>query len=159
MPDISLTPPTYKRLLQRVTSFDDQPEDVIVRLLDEAEGGGAPADPVPDSLKAPSRAAPGSVLPIRAYWVPILQVLVEKEGAAHSNDVIDALETRMAEMFTERDRQPLQSGAIRWRSRARFARLRMKEAGLLSDSSHRGVWEITPQGRAFLALEEKTRSD
>jgi len=139
-----------------VVSFDDQPEDVIARLLDEVEGAAVTDSGRDSDHEGPSRAAPGSVLPIKAYWVPILQVLVEKEGAAHSNDVIDALEARMAEMFTERDREPLRSGGIRWRNRARFARLRMKEAGLLSDSSHRGVWEITPQGRAFLALEEKT---
>ena len=95
-------------------------------------------------------------MPIRAYWVPILQVLEEAGGKAHSNDVIDALESRMAKMFTERDHEPLQSGNIRWRSRARFARLRMKEQGLLSDSSDRGVWEMTPLGIAWLRLQSKS---
>jgi restriction endonuclease Mrr len=61
----------------------------------------------------------------------------------------------MAEMFTERDREPLRSGGIRWRNRVRFARLRMKEAGLLSDSSHRGVWEMTDMGQAYLSLQKK----
>jgi restriction endonuclease Mrr len=64
----------------------------------------------------------------------------------------------MGDVFTERDRQPLQSGGIRWRNRARFARLRMKERGLLSSSSEHGIWEITPYGREFLSQEEANRT-
>ena len=149
MPDIQLTPDTYSRLLKRVVSFDDQPEDVVARLLDETDGsiGGPTLGHAPEPA---TRAAPGSVLPLNAYWIPILEILEDSNGEAPANDVIDALETRMASVFTERDRQPLQSGAIRWRSRARFARLRMKERGLLSSNSPRGLWAITPAGREFL---------
>jgi hypothetical protein len=155
MPDIQLTPDTYSRLLKRVVSFDDQPEDVVARLLDEVDG--VIGTPAPDNAPEPAtRAAPGSVLPLNAYWIPILQILEDANGEAPANDVIDALETRMGAIFTERDRQPLQSGAIRWRSRARFARLRMKERGLLSSNSPRGLWAITPAGREFL---EKGRGD
>jgi hypothetical protein len=31
----------------------------------------------------------------------------------------------------------------------------MKERGLISDSSHRGVWEITTLGRKFRDVEEE----
>jgi hypothetical protein len=151
MPNTFLSSPTYERLLKRVVSFDDQPEDVIVRLLDEVagiEGDGSSSIRTPERR---SRAAPGSVLPIEAYFVPILETIERAGGAAPTNDVIDALEERMRDLLTERDHEPQQSGQIRWRSRARFARLRMKERGLLSDSSHRGVWEITAAGRRFLA--------
>jgi hypothetical protein len=155
MPNTFLSPPTYERLLKRVVSFDDQPEDVIVRLLDEVEGTeGDDSSPLPRAPERRSRAAPGSVLPIEAYFVPILATLNEAGGAAPTNDVIDALEERMRDLFTERDHEPQQSGQIRWRSRARFARLRMKERGLLSDSSHRGVWEITEAGRRFLGASD-----
>jgi restriction endonuclease Mrr len=66
----------------------------------------------------------------------------------------------MQDVLTPRDFEPLKSGEIRWRNRARFARLRMKELGLLSDSSHRGIWEITESGRQYLAkkLEEESKS-
>jgi hypothetical protein len=158
MPTIILTNETYRRLLQRVLSFDDQPEDVIVRLLDEADGGsGSQTLAAGRRRESPTRAAPGSVAPIKAYWIPILKVLAARDGAAHSNEVVDALEAEMAEIFTEHDRLPLQSGETRWRNRARFARLRMKEAGLLSDSSDRGIWEMTPDGERFLRQEEEAR--
>jgi restriction endonuclease Mrr len=77
------------------------------------------------------------------------------EGSAPSNDVVDALEEQMKDALTPRDFERLESGEVRWRNRARFARLRMKEQGLLSDSSHRGVWEITSMGSAYLKLNSK----
>jgi hypothetical protein len=155
---INLAEKTYQRLLKLVTSFEDQPEDVIIRLLDESEGGDGMTEspsPPPSRPSGPSRAAPGSVLPVKEYWVPILQVLEDMEGSAPSNDVIDALEKRMKDVFTQRDFERLKSGEIRWRNRARFARLRMKEQGLISDSSHRGVWAITSLGSAYLRLNSK----
>src|SRR4051812_41831521 len=41
------------------------------------------------------------------------------------------------------------TGEVRWRNRTRFARLRMKERGLLSDMSPRGIWEMTDAGRGY----------
>lgn len=153
MPKVDLSDATYRRLHSHATSFDDQPEDVLVRLLDQIEGeDGAAASPPPPGPRpgGPSRAAPGSLLPLTAYWIPILRFLEEAGGAAPSSDVLEALEERMGDMFTEKDRGELSSGAIRWRNRARFARLRMKERGLLGSNSQHGVWEITDEGRQFL---------
>jgi len=87
--------------------------------------------------------------------VPILEVLLEMGGSAPSNDVVDALGERMKDQFTPADHLRLKSGETRWRNRARFARLRMKERGLLKASSHRGVWEMSPLGYEY--LDEKRR--
>jgi hypothetical protein len=149
MPNINISDSLYKRLLGRAVSFDDSPEDVIVRLLEENDD--PEGDPTTVRSKPPSRAAPGSVLPVKGYWVPILRVLAEAGGSAPSSEVIEALEARMRDVLTPRDFEPLKSGEIRWRNRARFARLRMKERGLLSETSHRGLWQITRQGRRYLA--------
>ncbi len=151
MRNVSISDPLYQRLLRRATSFEDSPEDVIARLLDEASEGDAGSDPGGEVTQSPSRATPGSVLPVHGYWVPILRVLDDAGGSAPSTDVIEALEAHMQGALTERDFEPLKSGEIRWRNRARFARLRMKERGLLSDTSHRGIWEITEAGRKHLA--------
>lgn len=151
MHNILLSEPTYRRLFREALSFDDSAEDVILRLLDRAGDADVPTrDPV---SKQSLRATPGSVLPVRGYWIPILELLDEAGGSAPSNDVIDALEERMKDLLTPRDFEHLKSGEIRWRNRARFGRLRMKERGLLSDASHRGVWEITDAGRRYLAGE------
>lgn len=159
MPKVLLSDSVYQRLVKKATSFEDSAEDVIARLLDQAEGLG-PADA---SNRGPSqqasRAAPGSVLPVHEYWVPILGILVEAGGSAPSNEVVEALEERMKGTLSPRDFEPLKSGEIRWRNRARFARLRMKERGLLSDVSHRGVWEITDAGRDYLVHEGGEHQD
>jgi hypothetical protein len=151
MPNVAVSAPLYQRLLKRATSFEDSPEDVIARLLEETGEDDAASNLGGEGTRPPSRATPGSVLPVHGYWVPILRVLDEAGGSAPSTDVIEALGTRMQDVLTKRDFEPLKSGEIRWRNRARFARLRMKERGLLSDTSHRGIWEITEAGRKHLA--------
>lgn len=153
---ITLSEQTYNRLHRHSTSFEDEPEDVIVRLLDQVDGDSSASAGHSAPSESASRAAPGSLLPLSEYWIPILRILSRRGGSAPSHDVLEALEEEIAEQLTDRDREPLKSGAIRWRNRARFARLRMKERGLLSDSSHRGVWEITPVGSAYLKLNEST---
>lgn len=154
MPNIAISDPLYQRLLRRATSFEDSPEDVIARLLEQAGDLASPHDANPSPSGRYSRATPGSVLPVHGYWIPILRVLSEAGGSAPSTDVIDALEKGMQDVLTPRDFEPLKSGEVRWRNRARFARLRMKERGLLSDASHRGIWEITALGREFLDRSE-----
>jgi restriction system protein len=156
MRTISISDSLYRRLLSCAISFDDSPEDVIARLLEQVGEGDTSS--VESHSQQASRAAPGSVLPVSGYWVPILQVLEEEGGSAPSTDVLEALEPRMQGLLTKQDFEHLKSGEIRWRNRARFARLRMKERGLLSDTSHRGIWEITERGRQFLArIEEETQ--
>jgi hypothetical protein len=150
MPKIDISDLLNRRLLRRATSFEDTAEDVINRLLEEVGDSSEITVRDPQPAGPAGRAAPGSVLPVEGYWIPILHVLSEAGGSAPSIDVIEALETRMRDVLTQRDFEPLKSGEIRWRNRARFARLRMKERGLLSETSHRGVWEITELGREYL---------
>jgi len=153
MPKVELSPSIYRRLLHRAESFEDTAEDVIGRLLDETKGAITPdrgSRALLQENQAP--APPGSLLPVGAYWLPILAILDEAGGSAAANDVIDALEARMGDELKDRDRETLRNGEVRWRNRARFARLRMKERGLLSKTSPRGVWEITKRGVAYLRL-------
>jgi hypothetical protein len=156
---IELSDHTYERLLRRITSFSESAEQVVVRLLDET--GATDHNSVHDvhktrgeaSKQRVSRAIPGSILPEREYWVPILDILDRVGGSAAASDVIEALGERMKGMLKPRDYETLDMGEIRWRNRARFARLRMTEQGLLSHESHRGIWEMTAAGRSYLASE------
>jgi hypothetical protein len=157
MASIELSQSTYTRLLRRSTSFSDTAEQVVLRLLDETDlsqsdsvqfmqsGSGAVEEP------ATPRAVPGSILPEREYWRPILEILERVGGSAAASDVIETLGEHMKGMLKPLDHEKLAMGEIRWRNRARFARLRMTERGLLSDESHRGIWEITDAGRRYLA--------
>jgi hypothetical protein len=136
--DHGLPPRTLKRLFRHANSFDDTAADVVERVLDEIENKRSSTDP-------------SGLLPEIEYWVPILELIDEAGGSARGSAVIDALEDRLGERFGKDDHDVLGMGETRWRNRARFARLRMKEDGLISDNSPRGVWEITPAGRKFLA--------
>ncbi len=146
MRTIAVSDETYRELLARAESFEDTPEDVIVRLLGRSEPATGAA-----SAPATQRAAPGSILPEQAYWRPILSVIAEAGGRMAATDVIEAVWDRLKDELTPRDLERQRLGEMRWRNRVRFARLRMKERGLLSDASPRGVWEITDEGRRYLA--------
>lgn len=57
----------------------------------------------------------------------------------------------MADRFTEVDRETLPSDGLtlRWRNTAQWARNTLADHGYI-DRSVRGVWTITPAGRAWL---------
>jgi hypothetical protein len=101
-----------------------------------------------------SRAAAGTLLPELVYHRPILEILVDKGGRAPKQQVIDEVGRRLEGRLTEQDKSPLESGGIRWESRAQFARLRLAQRGLMDKNAPRGVWAITPEG--IKALEEET---
>src|SRR4051812_29543010 len=93
---IKLSDAAYRRLLRRARTFDETAEDVIERLLDQAENtNGVSPDTPADDRQPSSRATPGSILPEREYWSPILQIITEAGGSASANDVIDLVGERM----------------------------------------------------------------
>jgi len=140
---------TYKRLLRQTESFEDTPETVLERLLDFAEQGGQTAEHRPKPT-SPLLKEEGGLLPESEYWLPILQILVQAGGKARSREVIAALGDRLRPELRPRDYEVLDMGEVRWQNRARFARLRMKEQGLVSSASPRGIWEITQEGYRYL---------
>lgn len=93
------------------------------------------------------RAPLGSLLPEEAYRGPILLELLERGGTGSAKEITDAVGKRVADELTERDKEQLTSGDIRWRARVQFTRLRMKEDGLIKSGSKRGVWELSDAGR------------
>jgi hypothetical protein len=145
MATIEISDELHNELLDRITAFGETAEDVIRRLIGEAESH--------DSKPKPLRATPGSILPEREYWRPILSILVESGGSVSANDVINALWGRMKDSLKPLDLERLDMGEVRWRNRARFARLRMTQQGLLDDKAPRGIWAITEAGRQYLASE------
>jgi Mrr N-terminal domain len=98
-----------------------------------------------------NRAPKGSLLDERAYWRPVLEVLANSpSGAAPARNVIAQVGALLDDKLRPLDKEPLNSGGLRWHTRVMFARFRMKEAGLLKQDSPRGVWEISDRGREAL---------
>jgi hypothetical protein len=100
------------------------------------------------------RAAAGTLLPESEYRRPILEILAEHGGSAPKKVVIDEVGSRLDGRLTEADRDELESGGIRWQSRAQFARLRLADRGLIDKQAPRGIWVITAEGSK--ALQERT---
>jgi hypothetical protein len=154
MPEIEVDEEIFHLLEEHAKPFTDSPNTVLRRLLGLKAGKGQPRE----KRSAPSnRASPGSILPESEYEVPILEQLVARGGRAHATEITNAVGTQLADRLTDLDRQPLDSGEVRWRNRVQFTRLRLKDRGLLSANSPRGIWEITPAGEQFLVEAKKDR--
>jgi hypothetical protein len=142
--EIEIDNDVYETIKANAEPFVDTPNTVLRRLLGvDRDGRPTRVAPAPRS----GRASPGSILPESEYEIPILQELVERGGSGHATEVTDAVGERMAGRLTDKDREKLDSGDIRWRNRVQFTRLTLKERGLISSDSPRGVWEITNEGR------------
>jgi hypothetical protein len=152
MRSVDLSESTYRRLLGQVESFDDSPETVVERLLDLAEQQGRVAQGLSEHRpKSELLRKEGGLLPEGEYWQPILEILAEAGGSKRGSIVIEEVGDRLRNQLTPRDYDILGMGEVRWSNRARFARLRMKEKGLISSTSPRGIWEITDEGYKFLS--------
>jgi hypothetical protein len=170
-PTIRIDDDLYALLKAQAEPFVDTPNSVIRRLIGLPAQNGNDAEPAtargetakhkgrarrkkqraskrPAASRSAGRRAPtGTLLPEPEYEMPILEILLERGGKASSRDVIDSLEKRLNGRLTDLDREPLRSGAIRWRNRAQFVRLSLVKKGDLAQGSPRGVWELTDAGR------------
>ncbi|MCS7165951.1 MAG: winged helix-turn-helix domain-containing protein [Candidatus Calescibacterium sp.] len=83
------------------------------------------------------------------YIIPILEALIELGGEATVKEVLKRVYNKVKDDLSQKDRDKLKSGQIRWENTAQWARKKMVEEGLLSSSSPRGVWEITEKGKKY----------
>ncbi|MCC7491725.1 MAG: winged helix-turn-helix domain-containing protein [Fimbriimonadaceae bacterium] len=100
-----------------------------------------------------ARLRPGERTPEEAFVLPILTVLVNAQGSARSGEVLRRVEAALRSQLREVDYQATRSNprTPRWWVTAQRCRNRLAADGLLSPDSARGVWEISPAGRRWLA--------
>jgi Mrr N-terminal domain len=161
-PEIEIDAEVLNALKERAEPFVDTPNSVLRHLLELDPSGTPKAEAQPGSPsqakrrravegKKRRRAPAGTLLPEQEYELPILRALQREGGRAPAREVIAAAGEELGAKLTERDRETLATGAFRWENRAQFTRLRLKERGLIETGSPRGIWEISEQGKAFLA--------
>lgn len=95
----------------------------------------------------------GPFTPVRDYWRPILKVLVDLGGRGHRTKVMDLVGEKMKYVLLPADYGKLpKTGHLRWRNRVAWqaSQMRSSETGLIKADSHRGIWEITADGRKWL---------
>jgi hypothetical protein len=89
--------------------------------------------------------------PVKAYWRPILQTLIEMSGRGRRERVIDLVGKKMKDIFTPADSKKLpESKYIRWENRVAWQASNMRREGYIKKDSPRGIWEITDAGRKWL---------
>jgi hypothetical protein len=133
-------------LTERLTDLRDKQQALRKLLGVAAPGAQTSADDNHD----------GDYAPTDAYWVPLLESVEELGGRAAASDVLDRMERRLSGVLRPADYELLPSGlSVRWRNRAQWQRKNMVMQGLLSRNSPHGIWEITPEGRAWLAQRRK----
>lgn len=125
----------------RAEPFVDSPNDALRQLLDlgpASEEGCAPL-PSGEPPTRQARAKSGDLLPLAEYELAVLRAVSQAGGAVWRAEVRAAVESALAERLTALDREPLQSGEIRWENRLGFVRLRLVERGHLRSGSRRGL--------------------
>lgn len=98
----------------------------------------------------------GEGTPQTDFERPVLEALVELGGSGRMSDVLRIVERRMRDHLTAKDFEGLSAtpSKPRWRNRAEWARNTMREDGRVKSGSRLGIWEISDQGRAWLARGE-----
>jgi hypothetical protein len=156
--------------LRSKSSFEDSFSSVLRRELgleerkmeiNNRDEAGGPGKSTPHRLKSARgsrkgkksrrpRAAAGTLLPESEYHRPILESLADGGGRLPKQAVIEEIGRRLGDRFTDADRDTLESGGIRWQSRAQFARLRLADRGFIDKNAPRGIWAITEEGEKAL---------
>ena len=80
------------------------------------------------------------VTPVSSYRQPIIDVLKNLGGSARVKDVLRDVEKEMH--LGHADRKKLSSGQVTWQNKAQWARLELKDEGVLRSDSERGWWEL-----------------
>lgn len=146
MPTIRIDDEVWNALQAKAKAFVDTPNDVLRRVLGLED---------PDRIRIilPRRRQRGIGTNDKAYYVPILAALVELGGKGAVPDVLNKVEESMRPQLKPTDFDALDSGEIRWRKSAQFARNDMvhrMNPPLLNPTARRGLWQITDEGREYL---------
>jgi Mrr N-terminal domain len=144
---------TFSAVLRRELGIQEGAADSRskARALEEKPRKSTPTARRPRGKRSTRpRAAAGTLLPEGEYYRPILEILLENGGRLPKQAVIDELGRRLHDRFTDADQDTLESGGIRWQSRAQFARLRLAERQFIDKTAPRGTWAITEEGERAL---------
>ena len=97
------------------------------------------------------RLSAGQKTPQVEFYIPVLRALVEMGGSATAKNVTERVGEMMGERLNAYDRMQLPiTHLIRWKDAISWLKSELAGKGYLKGNSPHGIWEITPEGRAYL---------
>ncbi|HEY8070102.1 MAG TPA: winged helix-turn-helix domain-containing protein [Burkholderiales bacterium] len=145
MPTIRIDHDVFEGLQKLAQPFVDSPGMVIRRLL-ESRGvlKKLPAKPAPPP-------APDALTPQSTYEAYLLSVLLKEfDGQGHKRDVTHAIIKRMMKdgHIGAADQELVSTGETKAENTITWARNALKQRGYINRAARRGIWELTPEGKA-----------
>lgn len=146
MPTIRVDKEVFGGLQKLAEAFVDTPNTVIQKLLIEKGVIEGPQERAAPPNKS-SRAKRGNLTPQYVYEEWLLKTLWAKfNGKAKKSNVTAETIAAMGSILKDVDFEPVSTGEPRAENTIAWARNALKERGLISNDSQRGVWELTEQG-------------
>jgi restriction system protein len=100
------------------------------------------------------RESNGEITPQTAFFRPVLEALLEREGSGEPKQIIERVGEMMKSRLMPKDFEKLLSDGrreARWRVNVRYARKQMVDKfGYMKKGSPRGIWEVSDEGRKWL---------
>lgn len=153
MPTIRVEPEVFAGLQALARPFIDSPSAVIRRLLEDKGVLPRQSDAVPPTRTraagARPEAAAAALTPQPVYEKYLLWALLNQlDGRAHKRDATHEVVKRMMQdgHIGAADQELVATGETKAENTITWARNALKERGLISRASPRGIWELTPQG-------------
>ncbi len=153
MPTVRVDPEVFAGLQKLARPFVDSPNSVIRGLLEDrgvlarrAEPAAARAGQTTDAER-PAMAA--GLTPQPVYEKYLLWALVNQlEGRAHKRDATHEVVKRMMQdgHIGAADQELVATGETKAENTITWARNALKDRGLISRNSPRGIWELTAAG-------------
>ena len=149
MPTIRIEDDVFEGLKELAEPFVDTPSSVVRRLLEEK---GILKKAAAAARAASARASASLELtPQNVFEQFLLFVLDEQfKGSGDKRSVTQAVLERMSKrgMISTADLELVSTGETKAENTISWGRNALKDRGLLSGESPRGIWELTAEGRA-----------
>lgn len=156
MPTIRIEEDVFEGLKLLAEPFVDTPNTVIRRLLAASNttvnGEAKPSPLAQDKQKhaSPLVKTRGAHTPQSTYELFLLHCLQKADGFATKYDATEAVIAMMKSRgyITAADLVKVQTGETKAANTIAWARNALKDRGLISQHSPRGVWALTEEGKA-----------
>ena len=159
MPVIRISDYVMDILKKYAIPLEDNADSVLRRIIEEYDSVKEKYTFVPPSANIPrNKLVTSEPKSVEGYPRPyaeryarwIIPSLTSLGSRADAQTVINHIQKTYGHELTERDREALPSGELRWVKNVNWARYDLVKGGLLNENAPYGIWQLTEKGRAYL---------